>query len=113
MMKMIQLRLPLFPEDQTGFRDKLIKMMQLVAPGFNPTEDVSVCDKKNEIVIVSAASGFPLRYVANVGVIKQRYDRMIADPTEGQLNRMVLHTETFEKPLCFSQETEMIETRAR
>ena len=109
MMKMIQLRLPLFPEDQTGFRDKLIKMMQLVAPGFNPTEDVSVCDKKNEIVIVSAASGFPLRYVANVGVIKQRYDRMIADPTEGQLNRMVLHTETFEKPLPTLFEKSIIE----
>ena len=109
MMKMIQLRLPLFPEDQTGFRDKLIKMMQLVAPGFNPTEDVSVCDKKNEIVIVSAASGFPLRYVANVGVLKQRYDRMLADPTEGQLNRMVLHTETFEKPLPTLFEKSIVE----
>ena len=99
MMRMILLRLPLFPEDQTGFRDKLIRMMQLVAPGFNPTMNVSVCDKKNEIVIVSFASSFPLRYVANVKVLKQHYYRMIADPTEGQLNRMVLHTETFEKPL--------------
>ena len=99
MMKMIQLHLPLFFEDQTGFRDKLIRMMQRVDPLFNPSMDVLVCDKRNEIVIVSAAAGFPLRYVANVGVLKQHYDRMLADPTEGQLNRMVLHTETFEKPL--------------
>ncbi len=99
MSRVLLLRLPLFPEDKTGFRDKLIRMMQLVAPGFNPTMDVSVCDKKNEIVIVSFAAGFPLRYVANVKVLKQHYYRMIADPTEGQFNRMVLHTETFEKPL--------------
>ena len=109
MMQMKLLRLPLFPEDQTGFRDKLIRMMQLVAPGFNPSENVSVCEKKNEIVIVSVAAGFPLRYVANVKELKQHYDRMIADPTEGQFNRMVLHTETFEKPLPTLFEKSIVE----
>ena len=109
MMQMKLLRLPLFPEDQTGFRDKLIRMMQRVAPGFNPTMNVSVCENKNEIVIVSVAAGFPLRYVANVKELKQHYDRMIADPTEGQLNRMVLHTETFEKPLPTLFEKSIVE----
>lgn len=98
MMPMLQLCLPAYNEDKSGFRNKLIEMFVKLAPGFKPEEDVAENYKSNQIVLVSAAAGFPLRYVANVKVLKQRYDAMLAAPDK-ELNRMVLHTETFAKPL--------------
>ncbi len=98
MMKMLQLCLPKYEEDKSGFRDKLINMFVKIAPGFNPKTDVAENYKSNQIVLVSAASGFPLRYVTNVKVLKERYEDMLASPDK-ELNRMVLHTETFAKPL--------------
>ena len=98
MMKMLQLCLPKYEEDISGFRDKLINMFVKIAPGFNPKTDVAENYKSNQIVLVSAASGFPLRYVTNVKVLKERYEDMLASPDK-ELNRMVLHTETFAKPL--------------
>ena len=98
MMSMLQLCLPVYDEDKSGFRNKLIEMFVKLVPGFNPKEDVAENYKSNQIVLVSAAAGFPLRYVANVKVLKQRYDAMLAAPDK-ELNRMVLHTETFAKPL--------------
>ncbi|MBQ8673069.1 MAG: hypothetical protein IJ511_03315 [Bacteroides sp.] len=106
MMKMIQLCVPKFDDDTSGFRDKLINAFVQIYPGFNPKEDVSVNYKNNQIVIVAAASGFPLRYVSNVKVLKKRYEDMLAAP-DAALNKMVLHTETFAKPLpsLFEMET--------
>jgi len=98
MMKMIQVSLPKFENDTNGFRDKLIKAFEQAYPGFNPKEDVSVNYKQNQIVVVAAASGFPLRYVTNVKVIKQKYDTLLAAP-DSALNKMVLHTESFKEPL--------------
>ncbi|MCI1647157.1 MAG: tubulin-like doman-containing protein [Bacteroides sp.] len=99
MMKMIQLCLPKFEDDKSGFRDKLIQTFVQVAPGFDPKQDVAVNYKNNQIVVIAAASGFPLRYVANVKVLKQRYEDLLANPDK-DLNKMVLHTETFVKPLA-------------
>jgi hypothetical protein len=48
--------------------------------------------------VVAAASGFPLRYVANVANLKQKYDSKLIGP-QAALNKMVLHTESFRKPL--------------
>lgn len=99
LMKMIQLRLPRFDEDKTDFRGKLVKMFTQVSPGFNPSEDVSESANPNQIQIIVAAAGFPLRHISNVKVLKEKYDYLLSNPTEGTLNKMVLHTETFKKPL--------------
>ena len=99
LMKMIQLRLPRFDEDKTDFRGKLVKMFMQVSPGFNPSEDVSESANPNQIQIIVAAAGFPLRHISNVKVLKEKYDYLLCNPTEGTLNKMVLHTETFKKPL--------------
>lgn len=98
MMKMIQLCLPKYDDDKSGFRDKLIQTFMQVAPGFDPKQDVAVNYKNNQIVVIAAASGFPLRYVTNVKVLKQRYEDLLASPDK-DLNVMVLHTESFAKPL--------------
>ena len=63
-------------------------------------EDVSVNYKDNQIVVISANSGFPLRFLANVNVCKEKYDALVT-PQNGKctLNRMVLHTESFKEEL--------------
>ncbi len=99
LMKMIQLRLPRYDEDKTDFRGRLVKMFTQVSPGFNPSEDVSDSANPNQIQIIAATAGFPLRYISNVKALKEKYDYLLSNPTEGPLNRMVLHTETFKKPL--------------
>ena len=45
--------------------------------------------------MVTAHSGFPLRYVDNVRVLKEKYDIL----TRSEVNRMVVHTESFSKAL--------------
>lgn len=98
MMSMIQLSLPKGDENTTTIRNKIIKEFEKQVPGFNPKEDVSENYKPNQIVIVAANAGFPLRYLSNVKVLKEKYDKLIAVP-EKELNRMVLHTESFTEPL--------------
>ncbi|MBQ7042513.1 MAG: hypothetical protein IJN66_07395 [Muribaculaceae bacterium] len=110
MMSMVQLCIPKFDDDKSGFRDKLINTFVQIYPGFNPKEDVSINYKNNQIVVVAAASGFPLRYVSNVKVLKKRYEDMLAAP-DSDLNKMVLHTETFAKPLPSLFEMDIIEIK--
>ena len=56
---------------------------------------MSVNFKSNQIVVVTAHSGFPLRYVDNVRVLKEKYDIL----TRNDVNRMVVHTESFPSAL--------------
>lgn len=97
MMDMIQLSMPKGDEKTNSIRSRIIAEFKRQYPRFND-DDVSVNYKSNQIVIVSAKSGFPIRYVSNVKVLKEKYDKlMIAQDKE--LNRMVLHTESFAEPL--------------
>ena len=98
MMKMIQLCLPKY-EDPTNFRLKFIEAFKNVCSDYQFTDD-DVCDnyKDNQIVVVSAASGFPLRFVANVANLKAKYDEKV-NGDKSAFNLMVLHTESFKKPL--------------
>ena len=98
MMSMIQLSLPKSDENTTAIRNKIIKEFEKQVPGFNPKEDVSENYKPNQIVIVAANAGFPLRYLSNVKALKEKYDKLVAAP-EKELNQMVLHTESFTTPL--------------
>lgn len=97
MMDMIQLSMPMGDEKTDRIRSRIIAEFKKQYPRFND-DDVSVNYKQNQIVIVAAKSGFPIRFVSNVKVLKEKYDRlMIAQDKE--LNRMVLHTESFAEPL--------------
>jgi len=97
MMRMIQLSLPEY-NDPTNFKKKFVDMFGKICPGFNVNEDLSTNYKANQIVVIAAASGFPLRFVANVANLKTRYEDMLIGP-KAALNKMVLHTESFKKPL--------------
>lgn len=115
MMRMIQLRLPRFDEDKSNFRGRLVDMVRQICPTFNPAEDLSDLENKNQIQIIAAASGFPLRFISNTKVLKERYDYLLRNPTEGALNRMALHTESFTTPLpeLFEMGPEEIEEMMR
>jgi len=92
---LIQVSLPEMEGDP--FRDKLIKAIQGEFPGFLPAEDLSVNQKSNQIVIVTAAAGFPLRYVANVSALKNKFESKIMK--DGALAKMSLFGESFEQQL--------------
>ena len=98
-MTMLQLSLPEMPDGNNDFRQRFIDIFAETCPGFSRSDDVSVNSKVNEIVVVAAKSGFPLRHIANVKTIREAYNKCIADPKEGVLNRFVLHTESFSEEL--------------
>ena len=93
--KIIQISLPQY-KDNDEFRNDFITAFG--GSGnipFNKDEDSSVNFKSNQIVVVTAHSGFPLRYIDNVRVLKEKYDIL----TRNEVNKMVVHTESFQKPL--------------
>lgn len=93
--KIIQISLPQY-EDNDEFRNDFIAAFG--GSGnipFNKYEDSSVNFKSNQIVVITAHSGFPLRYIDNVRVLKEKYDIL----TRNEVNKMVVHTESFQKPL--------------
>ena len=100
MMTMVQLALPKTDENTNAFREKLIRAFEENVHGFNAQEDVSINYKDNQIVVVSANSGFPLRFLANVKSCKEKYDALVTPQNpKSTLNRMVIHTESFSDPL--------------
>lgn len=98
MTEVLQLCLPAYPDDKTGFRQKLINAFAEAAPGFQPKQDVALNPKSNQIVVVAAKAGFPLRYVTNVEVLKKKYEDLL-HAEDKELNSMVLHTESFDEEL--------------
>ena len=113
MMPMVQLALPNADSDSgNAFRQRLIDMFQQNVPGFSPTQDVSISPDSNRMVVVCANAGIPLRNLLNMKTLEDKYNRMLAAPN-GDLNRMVLHTESFEKPLPLLFEETLIEKKQK
>ena len=98
MPPMIQLCIPNLENDKSGFRNDLIDMFVHVYPGFDPKQDVANNYRDNQVVVVAAKSGFPLRYISNLKTLKKKYEDKLSAPDK-DLNKMALHTESFEKPL--------------
>lgn len=99
-MPMVQLALPQTDEHTNDFKQRLINAFVQTVPGFDPRQDVATNYKDNQIVVVSANSGFPLRFLANVKTAKEKYDTLMSSQNDKhELNNMVLHTETFKEPL--------------
>ena len=92
---MIQVSLPQMNGD--SFRDNLIKAITSEFPGFKPEDDLSVNQKSNQIVIVTAVAGFPLRYMSNLLALKAKFEYKLMK--DGELARMSLFGESFSKPL--------------
>ena len=102
MMSMVQVSLPKPSNDQEA---KFVKELGMAfsnkQPGFIPSfndGDFSENFKSNQMVVVCAKAGFPLRFLLNVQTLRDKYNRLLAAP-QGKLNKMVLHTESFATPL--------------
>lgn len=109
MMPMVQLAIPQTDERTNEFKNRLVQAFVQNVPGFDPKQDVTVNYKNNEIVVISANSGFPLRFLANVKACKEKYDALTTTQNaNSSLNRMVLHTESFreELPGLFEEDAE-------
>ena len=102
MMTMVQVALPQPVTDQEkSFVNQLGLAFQNKVAGFVPKfieGDLSVNFKPNQMVVVCANAGFPLRFLLNMKTLKEKYNKLLAAPQK-ELNRMVLHTESFEKAL--------------
>lgn len=100
MMPMVQLALPKTDERYAAFRAKLIDAFVQNVPGFDPKQDVADNYKDNQVCVISANAGFPLRFLSNVKVCKEKYDALVTPQNaKRDLNLMVLHTETFKDEL--------------
>lgn len=100
MMSMVQLAIPQSDESTSDFRERLLQAFMQNVPGFDPRQDVALNYKSNQIVVISANAGFPLRFLANVKVCKEKYDALVSNKNEKyELNRMVLHSESFSEGL--------------
>ena len=100
MMSMVQVALPESGEKTDSFRKKLIDAFIKEIPEFDPKKDIAVNYKTNQIVVISANAGFPLRFLVNVKECKNKYDALVSrQNTKHALNSMVLHTESFQEEL--------------
>ena len=95
MGRMIQLCLPEY-NDPTNFRDKFIQAFanqcRAYCP-FDPNQDVSTNYRDSQIVIVAAASAFPLRYIQNIKFLQDKYKAKTMG-SNAELNKVLLHSES-------------------
>lgn len=65
-----------------------------------PNVGFSDNNKSNQVVVVNAYAGFPLRYSSNLSVLRSEYEKLVAPANPNwKLNKMQLHTESFTEPL--------------
>lgn len=116
-MSALTLVLPEYKEDP-AYRDAFIQTFaNNVDSGvfsFNPHDDVVTNYKDNQIVIISASSIFPLRYIDNLVMLKERFDARLIGP-QANMNRLVLFTEGdgTTHPGLFADTVDMLEAKLR
>lgn len=94
-MSALTLVLPAYKKDP-DYRERFIQTFaNNVDSGifsFNPSDDVVTNYKDNQIVIISASSIFPLRYIDNLTMLRERFEARLIGP-QADMNRLVLFTE--------------------
>lgn len=95
--KIIQLSLPQYKDDDQFRNDFIRAFGNSGTIPFDKDEDSSENFRANQIVVVTAHSGFPLRYVDNVMLLRDKYNVL----TRNEVNKMVVHTESFRNPLPY------------
>ena len=95
MGRMIQLCLPEY-NDPTNFRNKFIEVFERQARAycsFDRERDVTTNYRDSQIVIITAASAFPLRFVQNIKALQKQYKAKIMG-RDSELSKVLLHTES-------------------
>ena len=86
MMPMVQLVLPEADERTNDFRQRLIDAFRKEVAGFAPKSNVTVNYKDDQIMIISANYGFPLRFMTDVKFAKEKYEALVSDETKSIVN---------------------------
>lgn len=93
MRRIVQLCLPEY-NDPSNFRDRFIQYFKEECPGFAPGSDVAVNHRESQMVVVTASFSYPLRYIQNLRFLENKYKGLIHGQ-QGELNKVLLHTESF------------------
>lgn len=80
-------------KNKEAFADRLAEAFRAGADGSRTVLFERNSARKNEITIMNLTYCFPLRTVNDLKLLKQKYDLMINDPQQGEINRLVLHLE--------------------
>lgn len=86
MIPMVQLVLPEADERTNDFRQRLIDTFRKEVPGFDPKLDVTINYKDNQIMVIFANYGFPLRFLTDVKFAKEKYEALASDETKSIVN---------------------------
>lgn len=97
MGRTVQLCIPEY-NDPSNFRDRFIKKFAEQCPGFVPSVDAVTNYRSSQIVVIAVASAFPLRYLQNIKFLEDKYKKLTLG-NMGELNKCLLHTESFARPL--------------
>lgn len=111
MRRIVQLCLPEY-NDPSNFRDRFIQYFSEECPGFSPKDDVAQNHRESQMVIVTASASYPLRYVQNLRFLESKY-KGLTHNQQGELNKTLLHTETFVKDLPELFEENVVDRRAK
>lgn len=80
-------------KNKEAFLNRLIEAFKSATDGYRKIGLDLSSTKKNEITIMNLTYCFPLRTVNDLKILKQKYDLMVNDPQQGEINRLVLHLE--------------------
>lgn len=79
----------------TRYYDKIVEVVQ----GAYSNAVIAENTKSNQIVVQAIHHAFPLRTVLNLSKMREQYEQLTMAKEKGELNRIVLHSEPFAKPL--------------
>ncbi len=94
MFRTTLISIPAAPDKtKQAFVDRLVEAFR---SGIDGTRTISFelnSPKKDEITIINLTYCFPLRAVNDVKMLKPRYDLLVNDAQQGEINKLVLHLE--------------------
>jgi hypothetical protein len=104
--------IPKSPENK-DFVDKLIDAFRRNADGNKAIHVDTESDRKNEITVIHLTSGFSLRMVNDLKILKEKYDGQIERGNNVEVARLVLHMEGngSQYPSVFALNSEEIEKK--
>lgn len=111
MRRIVQLCLPEY-NDPSNFRDRFIQYFKEECPGFSPSSDVALNHRESQMVIVTASFSYPLRYIQNLRFLESKYKGLVHNQ-QGELNKVLLHTESFTNDLPELFEANSTDRRSR
>lgn len=75
--------------------EKIVEVVQ----GASSSAVIAENNKSNQIVVQAIHHAFPLRMLLNLKKMREQYEQLIISKEKGDLNRIVLYSQPFDRPL--------------